>query len=257
MGSLQKKIMDGNFQEPRSLFGGSASKANQENLRCNSSSKKRKILGLPSHDANHIELVKKFDLGELETVHEKANDKTSVTIDVSKADKSSVKVKRNSSINVKKVINGVITTQSSAIKIKNDTGLKLRNPVQTAAGSASKPRGGHSTTTSASKHQHRHSESKSSFANAAHLMLNASIDGPFNADFAHLRNDRDLSTLDPHNTTAATEYCQLANVAPSQMAQHVMKIAHSKDRSSQLSNHKIKLNRSHVRDNSLVNNTSI
>lgn len=73
MGSLQKKIMDGNFLEPRSLFGGSASKVNQE-LRCNSSSKKRKILGLPSHDANHID-VKKFDLGELETVHEKANDK--------------------------------------------------------------------------------------------------------------------------------------------------------------------------------------
>ena len=231
MSSLQKKIMDNNFSEPRSLFGGSASKANsnQEPLRCNSSSKKRKILGLPSHDANHVELVKKFDLGDLETVHEKAHEKTSVTIDVSKPDKSSVKIKRNSSINVKKVINGIITTQSSGIKIKNDTGLKLRNPVQSAAGSASKPRGGHSTTTSASKHQHKHSESKSSFANAAHLMLNASIDGSFNQDLSRLRNDRDLTTLDPHTATAATEYCQLANVAPSQMAQHVMKIAHNKE----------------------------
>lgn len=179
-----------------------------------------------------------------------------MTIDVSKADKSSVKMKRthNSSINVKKVINGVISTQSSAVKIVNDTGLKLRNPVQAAAGSATKPRGGHSTTTSASKHQHKHSESKSSFANAAHLMLNASIDGPFNADFARLRNDRDLSTLDPRNTTAAAEYCQLANVAPSQMAQHVMKMVHNRDRSSALSNQKIKAR--HVRESSIVNDNS-
>jgi hypothetical protein len=131
MSSLQKKINDSNFSEPRSLFGGSASKANQEPLRCNnSSSKKGKILGLP-YDGIHVELSKKFDLGDLETVHEKAYEKTSVTLEViaNPADKSKVNIKRNSSINVKKVINGIISTQSSGIKIKNESGLKLRNPI--------------------------------------------------------------------------------------------------------------------------------
>jgi len=40
-----------------------------DNANC-SSSKKRKILRLPSNDNHKFELVNKFDLGELETVVE-------------------------------------------------------------------------------------------------------------------------------------------------------------------------------------------
>lgn len=80
--------METNFVEPRSLFGGSNTKTPVN--RCDSSSKKRRMMGLPNHD---IKLENKFDLGELETVHEKVHEKTSMTIDVGK-DKS--KLKRNS-----------------------------------------------------------------------------------------------------------------------------------------------------------------
>ena len=45
MGSLQQQIMDTNFNEPRSLIGGSAGK--NDMIVFNSSSKKRKIMGLP------------------------------------------------------------------------------------------------------------------------------------------------------------------------------------------------------------------
>lgn len=111
----------------------------------------------PAHDTK-VELTHKFDLGELETVHEKIQERSLNTIEVaggSAAGKG--KIKRNQSINqnsvTKKVVNGMIATQSGPLRIKNDSALKLRNPTQsTEQGSGQKHRGGLSSTTSASKH---------------------------------------------------------------------------------------------------------
>mgnify|MGYP000196780499 CR=1 FL=1 len=81
-------------------MGGSTKKQsyNLEDAR-NSSSKKRSLMGLPIHDTK-IELTHKFDLGELETVHEKVQERSLNTIEVgggSTAGKG--KIKRNQSIN--------------------------------------------------------------------------------------------------------------------------------------------------------------
>lgn len=93
----------------------------------------------------------------METVHEKVAEKTLNTIEVSGTSGSKGKVKRNTSINqnsVKKVVNGMISTQSVSgpLRLKNDSALKLRHPTGGATSSAVKERGGLSTTTSANKH---------------------------------------------------------------------------------------------------------
>ena len=57
--------MDKNFSEPRSLIGGSSKKKSQNLEESRNSSNKKRV-----HDTK-IELSHKFDLGDLETVHEK------------------------------------------------------------------------------------------------------------------------------------------------------------------------------------------
>jgi hypothetical protein len=55
-------------------------------------------------------------------------------------------------------------------------------------------------------------------------MLNSSIDAPFTKDMVKLRHERE-QTLDYGSTSkVATEYSSLASIAPSQMAQQVLKI---------------------------------
>ena len=231
--------MDKNFSEPRSLIGGSCKKqAHQDDAAANSSNKKRQVAGLPSYDTK-IELSHKFDLGELETVHEKVHEKSLNTIEVGVNTAKGGKIKRNQSINqssvTKKVVNGMIATQSGPIRIKNDSALKLRNPLPAAEhGSAHKHRGGLRSTTSASKH--KPSESRSSFATAAQQILNTSLDAPFQQDLLRLKHEREL-TLDYGNKPpSSSEYCSLAGIAPSQMAHQVMKIQHRHEqRASQLS----------------------
>ena len=66
--TLQQKIQDAVLSEPRSLIN-SLTKV-QDNF---SSSKKRKIMGLPNYENQKVDLIHKFDLGELETVHEKSD----------------------------------------------------------------------------------------------------------------------------------------------------------------------------------------
>ena len=91
--------MDKNFSEPRSLIGGSSKKqSHQDDAAANSSNKKRQLAGLPSYDTK-IELSHKFDLGELETVHEKVHEKSLNTIEVGVNTAKGGKIKRNQSIN--------------------------------------------------------------------------------------------------------------------------------------------------------------
>jgi hypothetical protein len=72
--SLQKKILDANFSEPKSLFSGTslASKASALNQSASKSAKK-KFIGMSNP----------FDYSNLETVHEKVNDKSFTTLDLS------------------------------------------------------------------------------------------------------------------------------------------------------------------------------
>lgn len=65
--SLQKRILDSKVSDSKCLFGS----ANQNTSNEKSTSKKRQILRLPSHEKKIS--VKRFDLSELEIVHEKAN----------------------------------------------------------------------------------------------------------------------------------------------------------------------------------------
>lgn len=90
--------MDKNFSEPRSLIGGSSKKQAHQDDAANSSNKKRPLAGLPSYDTK-IELSHKFDLGELETVHEKVHEKSLNTIEVGGNSAKGGKIKRNQSIN--------------------------------------------------------------------------------------------------------------------------------------------------------------
>jgi hypothetical protein len=119
------------------------------------------------------------------------------------------KIRKNSQIqtSVKKVVNGQISIGVSgrAFDMKYESGIKLRNPHNSNT----------ATHSSAQKHRgHKHSASKSSFTNAAHQIMNCSIDGQFNnTELLRLRNDSKLNqstTLD-----APADFSQLANIAPS------------------------------------------
>lgn len=74
----------------------------------------------------------------------------------------------------------MIATQSGPIKIKNESGLKLRNNTNgTACSSAQKARSGGIGGSTNSTTKHKHVESRSSFTNVAQQILNSSIEGTF------------------------------------------------------------------------------
>jgi hypothetical protein len=173
--SLQKKIKEANLSEPKSLFGGPH--------RTNSSSKKRKILGLPFDYSQQDSKSKKdpckfFDLG-LETVHENVKDKNCATIDVkdTKKDDYNRNLSHNKNSITKKVVNGNIV-QSLGSKIVqvmpngfDQTKLRLRKASQGYSGQHSADVSNRCMSDSKNSHQ---LESKSSFASVAQQILNNS-----------------------------------------------------------------------------------
>ena len=120
--NLQQKIMEANFSEPRSLFGG-LSKGNTVSAFNSSASKKRKIMGLPFNYASDCKAKaggdseKKDIFGlNLETVQEKGEkvDKN-LTIDISSLGEKKKGLLKSQLIGggvTKKIIKGgVVTTQ--------------------------------------------------------------------------------------------------------------------------------------------------
>jgi hypothetical protein len=119
--SLQKRIKEAKMSEPRSLFGDQGYSLNRGG---GSSSKKRKIMGLPDHN------LKKFDLKDLETVPEKVGStyNNSITIDHNIKKMQQPQITRSVT---KKVVNGEIIRASQSLRSNgapNDPKyLKLRN----------------------------------------------------------------------------------------------------------------------------------
>ena len=163
------------MSEPKSLFGGPH--------RTNSSSKKRKILGLPFDYSQQDSKSKKdpckfFDLG-LETVHENVKDKNCATIDVkdTKKDDYNRNLSHNKNSITKKVVNGNIV-QSLGSKIVqvmpngfDQTKLRLRKASQGYSGQYSADVSNRCMSDSKNPHQ---LESKSSFTSVAQQILNNS-----------------------------------------------------------------------------------
>ena len=119
--SLQKRIKEAKMSEPRSLFGDQGYSLSRGG---GSSSKKRKIMGLPDHN------LKKFDLNDLETVEEKVGptNKDSVTIDNNNKKMQQPQITKSVT---KKVVNGEIiraSQRSNGAGAPNDQKyMKLRN----------------------------------------------------------------------------------------------------------------------------------
>jgi len=119
---LAKKINDSAFSETKSLMG-----SNIKTYKMDQSSSVKKRIS--NFDDQKIELLNKFDLSNLEVVHEKvpgSNQKHSITLDVSNKKERS----RQPSYTVaKKVMNGGIVSVDFPKKFANlnDSGIKLRN----------------------------------------------------------------------------------------------------------------------------------
>lgn len=123
--SLQQKIMETNFTEPKSLMRAN-SNMNNDNQR--NSSKKRKIMGLPNHDGHKFEVSKPF---ELETVHEKIKDKKNSFLYDSGVKPKVMQGSVHGSVTKKVVHGNIVTTTSHAPTIsrmaKNESNLRIRN----------------------------------------------------------------------------------------------------------------------------------
>lgn len=141
---MKKKITEGNFSEARSLFKGLEPGSNssmKNKLRQHAFDYSQKKILSDSKTTNKMDQANIYDLN-LETVQERVNDKSCMTLDVSDLVKGRDRNLSYNQLGYKKIVNGEVQQQSDANTnhLLASNKVQLMNKLDTSIGDSFKAR---------------------------------------------------------------------------------------------------------------------